>query len=460
MSVYVQRQIQFVRAPKRLWGTIFLAIFAAMQCVSLTRASFALMLGDWVSDIAGLINGSSVIALLIGTSWFARKYGFRLHGISRLWWLLVAGFVAVNTARGLSQGLMLKFVTYDAVSFTAMLCFVVLGSIPEAFEQIRKIWFWVLLAAIPLNILALSDLSGMTQELSTGVHVARATISYRTQNALDVVILCAAFAFEYPLWKRLVVASGLALVLLQQVLYQKRLESTFYLVLLVVIAVIWLGAQGALRQKLRNHIVIFGATIFALLFAAVLAKSNLLIPQAEALLGRITGQADDVQYSSSFARYALYDNERFKMVRESFALLEPWELMWGRGMGGGVELHEYNPRKLDSSDRDLFLASYYLEDYGFFGRRGFEVGMAVPVLKGGFIFFLVYYWGFAMAIAHAAVVRRTFMGRIAFGLVVLLWVYTLFGGDFALSLVFQMANSSVCLGYCLAAISKQGQFER
>lgn len=455
MHLSINRQVRYgLRAPERSLGTVLLGIFAALQWFSLGRDLLVNLLGDWVTGIAGVLNASSVFVLVAGTIWFARKYGFRIRGLSKVWWFLVAGLVAVNTLRGFSQGLVVYFVIYDLLSFTVILCFVVIGSIPEAFEQVRRIWFWVLFAAILVNILAMADISGLFQDVSTGVRIARETVSYRTQNSLDVVILCAAFAFEYPLWKRLVVASGLALVMLQQVLFQKRLEFAFYLILLVFISWIWLGAKGVLRQKLRNQIVILGATIFALLFAAGLVKSNLIIPQAEALWNRITGQADTNQYSTSFVSYALYDNERFKMVRESFALLEPWELMWGRGMGGGVELHEYNPRVLDSSDRDRFLASYYLEDYGFFGRRGFEVGMATPVLKGGFIFFLVYYLGFAVVITHAAVVRQTFVGRIALGLVVALWAYTLLGGDFALSCVFQMTIAGACLGCCLAAVSR------
>ncbi len=433
------------------WGYRFLLIFGVMQWFSLVRALFIKYLGERVNEVAALVNGIAIIFLLMAVVWYLRRYGNSLVGPARLWMFVVAVLTLVATARGFFYGLIAKFIILDVLAFTALLSFVFIGSIRQSFEDLRRVWFVVLMLSIPSNLLALSDLAAFTTELTSGVRVARETISYRTHNSLDVVLLIGAFSFNLKRWQRTVVVFGFAQVIAMQVLYQKRLETAYYTLAALACMWTWWFDAGLWRDKLRNYVREGMLVVGALALVALAVQGQSFIPQAKALVERSTGKSDDVEFQSNALVYLMFENERLQIIFDSLSSLSMAEIWFGRGMGGGAEWAGFDVRILDTSQSEEVWASNYLPDYGFFGRRSFEVGAATPILKGGIVFWLVIYSVYFLFFIRIRQITQSLAGRLCVVIVAFQVPYAFFGGDFNVSSIFQMGNYAACLGLGLVA---------
>jgi len=437
------------------WGFALQLTFGLMQWFSLARALFIQYFGDQVNALAAALNGISVVMLIMAVGWYLRKYGNPLSGAARIWMFIVAGLTVICTIRGFGGGLIPKFVILDVLAFASLLCFVFIGSIPQAFDDLRRVWFYVLMLSIPLNLLAMADLSGFTSELTSGVRVARETISYRTHNTLDVVLLVGAFAFTLRPWQRVVVVIGFCQVIAMQVLYQKRLETVYYAFAALFCLWVWWIESGAWRAKLRDYVRGGVITSLAIVCMVLALKGNLLVPQAVALFERTTGRSRDVDFKGGAANYFFIDNERFQIVLDSLSTMSVVELIFGRGMGGGVEWTGFNTAVLDSLQSEEVWASYYMEDYDYFGRRAFEIGAATPILKGGIIFWLVIYTVYLLFFLRIPQISRSLAGRLCIVIVMFQLPYAFFGGDFNVTAIFQMGNYAACLGMGLASYASR-----
>jgi len=437
------------------WGYRLLLVFGLMQWFSLGRALFIFHYGDIMNEIAAIMNGVSIGFLILAVGWYLRRFGNPLLGGAKIWISIVGILTLIATIRGFYSGLIPKFIVLDLLAFISLLCFVYIGSIPESFEDLRKVWFTVLVLSIPLNLLALSDLSEYTTELSSGVRLARETISYRTHNTLDVVLLVGAFSFTMKPWQRFIVAIGFCQVIGMQIIYQKRLETVYYSLVALSCLWVWWIDSGVWRSQLRKYIR-EGVVIFSLIMSVVLIyQGRLLLPQAISLFERSTGRSRDVEFKDGAARYFFIDNERFQIVFDSLDTLTIPELWFGRGMGGGAEWTGFNTRILDSSQSAEAWASFYLPDYGFFGRRAFEIGAATPILKGGIVYWLAIYSVYLLFIARAQQISRSLAGRLCLVIVAFQLPYAFFGGDFNVTAIFQMGNYATCLGLGLAAFASK-----
>ncbi|MBL9202943.1 MAG: hypothetical protein JNL39_20700 [Opitutaceae bacterium] len=421
--------------------------------MNFSRWFLASFLGDWVNVFAAYLNAGSILAAGSAATWYLRRFGNPLIPFARLWILVVCALVVILAVRGFAQGLILRFVVYDASAFALILIFVVIGAVPQAFEDMRKVWFLTLVMAIPLNLAALTDMTAMLERLQTGDRVTHDTLSYRTQNILDVVVLLLPFAFTFSGWRFAVVVAGICLVLLQQVIYQKRLDSIYFLLVIAGSGWCWsryrtLWRHG-LATKFRRMLV-----MLILVAGSVLALGNrYFVPQLNALMDRFAGRSHDIRYDSGFFRYAALENERFEIIVESFASFRPRDWIFGRGMGGGVEWNGFEPEILSTSKREEVWDALYLPDYGYFGRRNFEVGVMTLVLKGGVLLFLAYYFGFVLMFLRQNQLRQSLVGLLCLWIVALQLTYSIIGGDFMLSAAFQMANTAACLGVGLSRFS-------
>lgn len=428
-------------------GFVLLLLFGAMQWVSYGRGYLGLIVGEWVNNVAGWLNAGSVPVVVGAAAWYVRRHGRPFSGWAYCWFLAVAAIVLVLAARGFGQGIEPRFVIYDALAFVLIMAFLVIGAIPRAFGDMQRAWVWIVAAAIPLNLGALSDLSSMLGELEVGERVTHDTMSYRTQNALDVVVLALPFAFVLRGWRLWIVVGGFGLVVLQQVIYQKRLDSIYFVMLLTLSGWCWLrSGVTPLRAKYLRIVGVL-AVGAALVF---LGGRQLLLPQLGGLMDRFSGHSYDISYSSGFLRYLALENERFEIVADCFRGFSAKDWIFGRGMGGGVEWTGFNEAMLGGTMTERTLAAYYLPDYGFFGRRVFEVGVMTLVLKGGVLFFVIYYFGFVLMFARRSVLPRSLVERLCLVIVALQLAYSVVGGDFMLSAAFQMANTAACLGVGLS----------
>jgi hypothetical protein len=427
-----------------------------MQWFSVVRALFIEYFGERINDIAAAVNGISIVFLLLAVGWYLRRFGNPLVDAARLWMFLVAGMTLIATARGFYYGLLPKFIVLDLLAFTAFLCFVFIGSIPQSFDDFRRVWFIVLVLSIPANLLAMSDLADFTTELTGGVRVARETISYRTHNSLDVVLLVGAFSFTLKKWERTVVLIGFCQVIAMQILYQKRLETAYYSCAALLCMWMWWIDTGAWRDRLRQYIRqgIVGLTV--LFIVVLVVQGRHLLPQAIALIERSSGRSEDVEFKSGAVRYFFVDNERLQIVVDSLGTLSTVELWFGRGMGGGAEWTGFNMRMLDSAQSEEVWAANYLPDYGFFGRRAYEIGTATPILKGGIVFWLVIYSVYLLFLARLSLISQFLAGRLCIVIVGLQLPYAFFGGDFNITSVFQTGSYATCLGLGLSVFRDRG----
>lgn len=428
-------------------GFVLLLIFGAMQWVSYGRGYLRLLVGEWIGGLAVWLNAGSVVAVVIAATWYVNRHGWPFARWARRWYLAVGVLVVALTVHGLRQSIDPRSVAYDALAFVVILAFAVVGAIPRAFEDMRRAWVWLVAAAIPLNLGALSDLSAVLGDLEVGERVTHETMSYRTRNALDVVVLALPFAFVLRGWRLWVVVAGFGLVLAQEVLYQKRLDSTFFVLLLAASGWCWLrSGLAGLGGKYLRIVAVLAAGAVALL----LAGRQILLPQIGGLMDRFSGQSYDIHYSSGFLRYLALENERFEIVADSFRAFTPVEWVFGRGMGGAVEWTGFTEAIMGQEMTERALAAYYLPDYGFFGRRVFEVGVMTLVLKGGALLFVVYYAGFLLMFSRWRRLRQSLVGRLCLWTVALQLAYSIVGGDFMLSAAFQMATTAACLGVGLS----------
>ncbi|MBL9188095.1 MAG: hypothetical protein JNK23_11485 [Opitutaceae bacterium] len=432
------------------WGFNLLLMFGAMQWVSFGRVFLAGVMGEWVNDVAGYLNAGSVLVVALAAAWYAWRHGNPLIVAARIWFLAVLTLVLALAARGLWQGVIPRFVIYDTIAYGLILSFVIIGAIPQAFEDMRRVWVYVIAASIPLNLAALTDLTALLGELQTGERIARDTMSYRTQNALDVVVLMVPFAFALSGWRWLVVVTGFGLVLAQQVLYQKRLDAVYFLLVLAATAWCWSRGPRVWRAELRAKFLRMVGLLAAGAAVLLVVGGNYVIPQFASLMDRLSGQSADIHYSSGFLRYLALENERFEIVADCFRHFTPIEWIFGRGMGSGVEWIGFNPAALQGAEMEQIWAAYYLPDYGFFGRRVFEVGVMTLVLKGGALLFAVYYSAFALLGARRRWLRQSLTGRLCLWVVALQLLYSIVGGDFMMSAAFQMATTAACLGVGLS----------
>jgi len=436
----------------RNWGFVQLWCFGMLQLLSLGRAFLIGLLGDFINELAAAANGVSLVFLGGAVVYYLRKFGTGLRFEARAWLVLVALITAVGAVRGLSAGLIPKFIVLDLLAFIALLLFVVIGSIPRAFEDLQRVWFQVLLISIPLNLFAMRDLAGFSVEISEGVRVARETVSYSTSNTLDVVLLTAGFAFNLARWQRCVVVIGFCQVIAMQILYQKRLETSFYTITAMCLMGSWWLEQGWMRARLRTYLREALAVVAILACVMLALFGRYLVPQATALIGRTKGESSDVEIRRGYTNYFLADNERFEIVVDSLETLSPAELLFGRGLGGGAEWVGFNQRLLNSTRSDEVWGAYFMPDYGFFGRRSFEVGWATPVLKGGLLMLAIIYSIYLMFFFRSAELFGSLTGRVCLVIVLAQNVYAFFGGDFSINVIFQMGNYATCLGMGLSVM--------
>ena len=450
---------RFLSSPtspgSRNWGYILLLTFGLMQWFSLSRAFFIEYLGGWVNTVAVAVLILSILVLALAAVWYVRRYGLLLVPAARIWLAVVLFLTVLLTARGFFLGLIAKYVVLDFLAFASLLALVVLGSIPQAFHDLRRVWFQLLVLSIGLNLLAMVDLARFSPQLESGTRITQDALSYRTSNNLDVVLLVAGFAFALSRWQRFAVVVGYCQVIVMQILFQKRLETFYYAVTAGLLLVAWWMESGPSRVQLRRSVREVVLTGALLLFLVGLIFGRLLIPQGEALLSRLMGESRDVEVNESLARYFLAENERFRTVSESLASFDSFDLAFGRGMGGGVEWIGFDPRILDASRQEEMWDALFMPDYGTFGRRYYEVGIAMPILKGGLIFLFAIYAVYGLFFLRTPVLFSTVAGRVCLVIVGAQNIYSLFGGDFNVSVIFQMGNYAACLGFGLSLAGPQ-----
>ena len=397
----------------------------------------------------GAIVLGLVAALLLG------RAGAYLLPLARLWAAVtLLSIMGLSFYGGLFHPYFLKEVIRDFSAYALPIAFLVLGSSQVFWRQALRWLFLYFLVAVLVNFMAMRDFGDLVLRAGEEARVARESMSYRVQNALDfwpLLLLLAHFAKK---WQVTVLAAGIVFLLGQQILFQKRLETVFIIGLLLLDHITqpcrigWPNASAA-RSGLFCKITAFSIAGF---FLAGLWMPSVLQSQATALLRRFEGTApgQQVDYHHGFWSVFTMENERAQIAMICFQGFALSEWVVGRGMGGAFPYEFFDPKLLQTSHRTEVIDRAYLADLDYFGRRSFETGFLMPLLKGGAMLMTVFYSIYLLPLTRllALLCNRFSRGCLV---VAFFWLaYTLMGGNFSTGLSFQMLGLYAPLGWCLA----------
>lgn len=432
--------------------------FFGLQFLSLVRQVFTRWFGPEANTVGFFANTSSIVvcALLL----FAVRRVDRPGWFSGLpawfapWWWIVLGTVAGGLGFGvLGQGSQVKFAALDAVPYFFILVAAVVGSKPTAFRYTRHVLFWTLLAAVAVNVYAITDVSALAAQAVAGDRVGVDSLAYETQAALAMWPLLLLLADGMPRWRAAVVFAAVVLFGALQVLFQKRLGSA--VVLLVLALYLWQswrhraaepGPWGARPDG--NRRVLAGVLAFAAVLVMLFGR-GLFLEQARSLGDRLTG-ASEAHYTQGFFSIFTLENERVQVVFDCFRSFGVRDWIAGRGMGGAFEWTGFDQNLLNTDRAPEIVARFFLPDHGYFGRREFEIGLFMPLLKGGLLLWLLVFapvLGVLLAPRHAANADANYSA--SYFTLLYLMLFLFLGGGFILSDAFSVVIFGLTLGCCL-----------
>lgn len=420
------------------------------------------LLMDWFGpglNQVGAVAQAGSICLGLGAACLLGRSGAFLIPLARLWMAAVL-LITIDLALygWIFQPYSLHEVFRDASAYALAIGFVALGASAAFWRQALRWCFLYFLAAVAVNFLAMRDFSGLVGMAGAEARVARESLSYRVQNALDfwpLLLLLAPYARGRQVTA---LAAGITFVIGQQILFQKRLEIVFILGLLLLYYAMqpwrlgWPGRPAASTGLIRRVIL----CSMAGLFLAGLWMPSVLKSQAAALMLRFEGRAPRQQVAYSHGIWSVFttENERLQIAMRCFEGFALGDWMIGRGMGGAFPYAAFDPKLLQTSHRAELINRFYLEDVDYFGRRNFETGFLMPWLKGGCllagVFYAIYLLPLARLPGHQG--DRFTSGCLALAYY---WLaYTVMGGNFSTGLTFQMLGMYAPLGWCLSKMEE------
>lgn len=434
-------------------GIMALHGFCILQLLSNSRTLLMHWLGPGMNEVGTVAQLGSIVLVLAAALLLGRVGAYLLLG-GRLW-VAVSLFTIVSLFiyGWVIHSYSIKEVVRDFGAFALAIAFLLLGSSPAFWRQALGWFFLYFLVAVLVNFAAMRDFGDLVIRAGEEARVARESISYRVQNALDfwpLLLLLAPFARR---WQVTLLAAGMVFVLGQQILFQKRLETVFILGLLLLYAVMqhWrLRSSMATTASFGLLRAITGFSVAGIILASLWMPS-VLQSQAAALLRRFEGRAPNqqVDYSHGFWSVFTLENERIQIAMICFQGFSRSEWLVGRGMGGAFPYESFDPKLLQTSHRSEIIDRAYLDDLDYFGRRSFETGFFMPLLKGGILLTSVFYSIYLLPLARLRELLGDPFSRGCLALAYFWLVYTLMGGNFSAGLSFQMLGLYAPLGWCL-----------
>jgi hypothetical protein len=411
--------------------------FLVSQFLSLSRLFFSTKLGDGVTVLAsaagllsvGLLFGAVVIyGMRAGDPFGALDHGarvwasllFLVSGLLSFYGWLVRGYAAAPVA-------------HDLAPYLVILGAVVLGSIPQAWEDADRLLLVLFTLGLLLNVVGMTEMSRVVSEADSEDRAGIGIVAYRTQGVLAFWPFYLLTARLRGSWVALLTFLGVFFVLAQQILFQKR-APTVRIAVFTLVFLIVLPHVAPVRARLeRRARVLFFASGLVVATAALSIAPWLFAGQFEGLMHRLSGQA----YEGGAAAMLTTENERFFEASIFFRSLDIPDIVFGHGFGG-----YFKP--------SVAWWGVWLDDVREYGRRQLHVGSLMPFFKGGLVLTCVYYAGVFMALRRGWRARRD---PIAGALFLLLFVHTVFliqESWFVMSVSFDMVMVGLSMGYLLS----------
>jgi hypothetical protein len=242
-----------------------------------------------------------------------------------------------------------------------------------------------------------------------------------------------------------------------QVMFQKRIGSAF-----VVLVVALYGWQSTHQMRYSSsqsyrkrfaHFPIFCVVVLVASIAILLAEHELLLEQGQSLIHRMQGQGD-TEYTMGFWSIFTLENERVKIVYDCFSSFEWWEWIIGRGMGGAFEWTGFNSNLLNTDRSTETVMQYFLVDLGYYGRREFEIGMMMPLFKGGLVLWgLIFIPVLSTLFKGRKIILRSHESSAAYYTLFYVMSFLCIGGGFVLADAYAVVLLGFALGRCISRFS-------
>jgi hypothetical protein len=433
-------------------GTLCFRAFLLAQFFSLTRQFWAQHLGSGMlllASLAGLLSTALLIPAVLA-------YGFRTGSVfgrlapgAHVWVASILVLSAVLFFVGwLVKGYDPAVAAHDLAPYLTIMGCVVLGSMPEVWEDSKNLILVLFAFAIVVNLLGMTEITHVVSEEHSEDRAGITTVAYRTQGALDFWPLLFLTARLRKPRTALFIFGGVFFILAQQILFQKRSPTVrvvlFMLVFLFVLPRLTRKDRAAEKKRSEAKIrLLFVSTLGAGAVLALAIAPWLFLGQAAGLADRLSGS----RYSGGAAGMLTWENERFFEASMFFKSLRAEEVVMGRGFGGYFipEARHWG---------------LWLDDVGQIGRRQLHVGFLMPFFKGGVALALLYYGGVVAALYKGLRKLDRPVGAAAFFVVLIHVVFLMQEGWFIMSLAYDLTLVGLCLGYLLSAERSPAQEQR
>lgn len=418
----------------RYFGKLGFQLFLVAQFFSLSRQFFFARFGSSLADVATAAGIGSLVLLpvvVFAYGGFTKSLSGHLHRGARIWLVLLLLTTSILSLYGsIGKGYAFSAVIKDFGPYLIVMTCVILGSIPEFWDDLLPTFLFLSLLGLIINVWGMRDVNDLLLRYGYETRVAGDLLAYNTRAVME---LWPVLLLTIPRWSRrnyILILSIAIFVLIQQILFQKRLpvaEVSIYLIVFLFVlprlADRWKGyAPGPGGALIRRWFLVF----------LVLVISIAVIFAPRIISGQTLGLID---------RYSQQDTSR---VGEAVGMLEDlhsYEYLIGRGMGGYFKY--IDPRNFEWGT--------YLPDVGEIGKRTTHVGILMPMLKGGIILMFVYYIG----VIQAWKSRRGYLDDpLTFAAVIIVIVKILValqGGYLLMAGSFEGILFGLCLGRILSS---------
>jgi len=436
-------------------------VFVILQFVSLSRRAVMHLFGDQWNVIGYASNVGSIPVFLI-ILWMIRNVDrpglfSSLSKTITLWWwslvLLVFGMVFY----GLFARYHLKFIAHDAVPYLYLLGMILVGSKPSLFHFVVNVLSWMLVVAIPLNLYALTDLRSLAMETIEGGRYGVASVSYDTQITLAAWPLLLLLSDRFNRGRATMIYAAVFLFAAMQILFQKRLGTG--MVLIAIGLFCWKLLHPAPQDKgtSQKRIREFALVAMVAVVVAVTFGQNIMIENILSLVARFRGAGSigETGYSRGLWSIFTLENERIAIISDCFRSFAWWEWIFGRGMGGAFEWTNFNMNALQSERGAMLISQYFLDDVGYFGRREFEIGFLMPMLKGGLVLFCAFWGPIIWLVSRVSLPRQDHYTGASYYALVFFCLFLLQGGGFILSDSYALVVMGLVIGRCFGGVLYQ-----
>jgi hypothetical protein len=410
------------------------------------------LFSDYIlKDFSALITGAAVfstIFLFIELIIYAKNNNNNFSNLTNLGRNWVYKLIAVIIIC-LINGLFINQNYYNAVLvdlsvYIMLICFVALGSFPNFWQDIDRTLFILFIVGLLLNIIGFHNVTSLVNLHNPKFRLTREIFSYSIQNNMAMWPYFLLTARRRSKFAQIIISIGVGFIIFQQIVFQKRLPIVLVMLYIFIFLFVlprfkerWQSASQTSKKKAKSSLSLAGVAIIILLilFPVTVTNSEFIGNQFQGLLDRFGGVRGEGVYD-----LVITSNNRFLESQKAFSTFDYLDFALGRGFGGYWV----------TSSFDDVIEGEVLRETGTFGDRQLHVGGLMPLLKGGVILMLVYYYGVFLALRGWRGNIRNPMRAVAFFLVTINLIQSIFGGSFILTNPFAFCIASASLGLCLS----------